>query len=112
MQSDHAFKMLTYNLLSVSYTLLITITSLFPLLGMLGTVKALIELDLSQDLEVIKVNFFNALTSTAWGIIFSAFFKLGIAFIQTEIEMRLDQAKILIQESHLKSSNKKEGESH
>lgn len=54
--------------------------SIFPLLGMLGTVIGLLGLDLaSGDMDNIKNNFFIALTSTAWGIIFSVIFKVAHA---------------------------------
>ena len=75
-----------YYLLDVFYTLFITIISLFPLLGMLGTVFSLIDLgnvfnSENADINAIKPDFFLALTSTAWGIIFSVFFKLVNYFL-------------------------------
>lgn len=79
-----------HQILSVFYTLFVTFISLFPLLGMFGTVRALLELDLSGDLEMIKLKFFNALTSTAWGIVFSVFFKILHAIFQPRIETRLN----------------------
>ena len=61
-----------YHFLNITYSLFITIISIFPLLGMFGTVCGLLGLDLATgDMENIKNNFFVALTSTAWGIIFS-----------------------------------------
>ena len=80
-----------HQILSVIYTLFVTFISLFPLLGMFGTVRALLELDLSGDLEMIKIKFFNALTSTAWGIIFSIFFKSIHALFQPWIETQLNK---------------------
>ena len=79
---------LLYNLLTVFYTLFITMISLFPLLGMFGTVRALLSLDLSDSaaLESAKNSFFDALTSTAWGIIFAVGFKLVNAFFATAVE--------------------------
>lgn len=80
-----------HQILSVFYTLFVTFISLFPLLGMFGTVRALLELDLAGDLELIKMKFFNALTSTAWGIIFSIIFKSVNAIFQPWIETQLNK---------------------
>ena len=79
--------------LSIPYTLFITGITIFPLLGMFGTVKALIELDLSADLADIKQHFFDALTSTAWGILFSVFFKTFNAVFQPFIDKQIDITK-------------------
>ena len=56
-------------ILEILYALFTTMITIFPLLGMFGTVAGLLGLDF-DDLENIKNNFFVALTSTAWGIIF------------------------------------------
>lgn len=62
-------------LLVVPYNLFTNGISIFPLLGMFGTVAGLLGLDLiGGDMGNIRNNFFMALTSTAWGIIFSVFF--------------------------------------
>lgn len=80
--------------LNVTYTLFITFISIFPLLGMLGTVMALLGLDLSVgDMTNIKNNFFDALTSTAWGIIFSVFFKIIHAPFANYIENQIEDSK-------------------
>lgn len=81
---------------SKSYTIFLTIISIFPLLGMLGTVFGLLGLDLaSGDMENIKNNFFIALTSTAWGIIFSVFYKLLDAFFLEDIESQIKSVQDL-----------------
>ncbi len=84
-----------YNWLTASYTLFITAISIFPLLGMFGTVKALLELDLS-NINNTKNNFFDALTSTTWGIIFSIGFKIVNAFISTSVENNIQKLADLI----------------
>ena len=66
------------------YNMFITLITLFPLLGMFGTVAALLSLDLTGEIEQIKGNFFNALTSTAWGIVFSVLFG---SYMREEAEM-------------------------
>lgn len=81
------------------YTLFVTMISIFPLLGMLGTVIGLLGLDLaSGDMDNIKNNFFIALTSTAWGIIFSVIFKVAHAWIADNIEEQIETAKKLAEE--------------
>lgn len=81
---------------SKAYTIFLTIISIFPLLGMLGTVNGLLGLDLaSGDMENIKNNFFIALTSTAWGIIFSIIFKILDAIFLENIENVVDPVKKL-----------------
>lgn len=78
----------------VSYSVFLTIISLFPLLGMFGTVAALITLDMSSGVtDEMQSNFFSALTSTAWGIIFSVLFKGINAFFQPYIENQIERAR-------------------
>ena len=84
-----------------SYTLFVTFISIFPLLGMFGTVCGLLGLDLSAgDMENIKNNFFMALTSTAWGIIFSVIFKIVHAYYADDIEEQIEIAKKLSEETN------------
>lgn len=78
------------------YTLFVSFISIFPLLGMLGTVIGLLGLDLTTgNMENIRNNFFIALTSTAWGIIFSVLFKILHAFHADDIEEQIELAKKL-----------------
>lgn len=82
--------------LKVFYTLFVTSISIFPLLGMFGTVVGLLGLDLTTgDMENIRSNFFTALTSTAWGIIFSVGFKVLHALIADYVEEQIELAKKL-----------------
>ena len=85
-----------YYLLDIIYTLFVTIISIFPLLGMFGTVAALLSLDMSGDLSEIRNNFFFALTSTAWGIIFSIGGKIINALCQPFIENQIARAKKIL----------------
>jgi biopolymer transport protein ExbB/TolQ len=67
------------------YSLYINNTTIFPLLGMLGTVLALIPM--VDEIGASNVSdFFAALTSTAIGIIMAIIFKLFDAFIAWKIE--------------------------
>jgi len=60
----------------------VNVTSLFPLLGILGTVLSLLNmLDASANFDS---GFYAALTSTLWGLVFAITFK-GIEFIPASI---------------------------
>ena len=81
------------------YNLFSTGISIFPLLGMFGTVTALLGLDLSVgDMTNIKNNFFSALTSTAWGIVFSIIFKLLHAWKEYYFEKKIEESTKLMEE--------------
>jgi chemotaxis protein MotA len=81
------------------HNIFVTLISFFPLLGMLGTVIALLKLDLTEANDSVKNNFFDALTSTAWGIVFSLIFKGANAFIETEIQDHIDKAEKLLEDN-------------
>lgn len=88
-----------FRALSFFYTIFTTMITIFPLLGMLGTVCGLLGLDLANgNMENIKTNFFIALTSTAWGIIFSVLFKLLNSVIADGVEQQIENAKKLSEE--------------
>ncbi len=88
-----------YKLVDILYSLFVTIISIFPLLGMLGTVASLVTLDMSGDMSVVQDKFFLALTSTAWGIVFAIVFKIVNAVIQTKTEDNLEKAKRALENS-------------
>jgi len=66
------------------YTMFVNLTGIFPLLGILGTVISLIPM--VQDMTNMQTNFFVALTSTLWGLVFAIFFKLLDALLSPRIE--------------------------
>lgn len=84
--------------LNRAYSVFTSSITLYPLLGMFGTVISLIsvgDVDFSQaaeSLNAIKGDFFTALTSTAWGIVFAAVFKVVNSFVQPKVE---DDMKII-----------------
>lgn len=84
-----------YRSLRMCYSLFVTMITIFPMLGMFGTVAGLLGLDLaSGNMENIRDNFFIALTSTAWGIIFSVIFKFINALFCEYIEEKIELAKM------------------
>jgi len=66
------------------YTMFTNLSSIFPLLGILGTVVSLIPM--VQSVEGMEQNFYFALTSTLWGLIFSIFFKILDGTLAPRIE--------------------------
>lgn len=74
------------------YSVFTSSITLYPLLGMFGTVISLINVgnvdfsQASESLNAIKGDFFTALTSTAWGIIWAAVFKIRNSFLQPKVE--------------------------
>ena len=101
--------MLIYRVLTIGYTLFVTFISIFPILGMLGTVTALLGLDLSGESAAAsaRTGFFNALTSTAWGIIFAVIFKIVNAVISQSVENNIQQVTDLINQNRENIRKKK-----
>ena len=97
-KSENHYSRYKYKRLTNFYSLFLTLITIFPLLGMLGTVIALLQLDFTGDaaLALAKSSFFDALTSTAWGIIFALIFKLANAFIATSVTDNIEKVSALI----------------
>lgn len=66
------------------YSLFVNLTGIFPLLGILGTVVSLLGL-VADDTDVTG-NFYGALTSTFWGLVFAIAFKFMDGIISAKIE--------------------------
>ena len=66
------------------YSMYTNLAGIFPLLGILGTVISLIPL--VQDMANMQQNFFVALTSTLWGLVFAIFFRLLDGVLAPRIE--------------------------
>lgn len=79
------------------YSLFINITGIFPLLGILGTVISL--LGLVSDMENVTGNFYGALTSTFWGLIFAILFKFLDGVISPEIENNERSVQIFLEQN-------------
>ena len=80
------------NHLSTVYTVLLALISIFPLLGMLGTVLALLDLDITGASAALQNDFFHALNTTAAGLVFAIIFKVLNALFQAEIETQEERA--------------------
>ena len=66
------------------YSMFVNLTGIFPLLGILGTVVSL--LGMVADSSDITGNFYGALTSTFWGLVFAIIFKFLDGVISAKIE--------------------------
>lgn len=101
-----------YNKLSRLYTVFVTVITLFPLFGMLGTVSALLSLDMSSAdaIENAKENFFVALSSTFWGIVAAIGFKTLNAICLYDVEDILQRLLKVIKDLRQESidENKKQ----
>lgn len=66
------------------YSLFVNLTGIFPLLGILGTVVSL--LGMVSDSTNVTGNFYGALTSTFWGLVFAIIFKFLDGIVSAKIE--------------------------
>lgn len=76
------------------YQLFVSITSIFPLLGILGTVISLLGL-IDFQTQKIMINFSAALTSTFWGLVFAILFKAIDARISSQITFNQENFNLL-----------------
>ncbi len=83
------------------YSLFVNVTAIFPLLGILGTVVSL--LPMVADLSDMQTNFFAALTSTFWGLVFAILFKLADGFLASKMEDN-DKSVSLLLERRIRES--------
>ena len=66
------------------YSIFVNLTGIFPLLGILGTVISL--LGMVKDMDNVQGNFYGALTSTFWGLVFGIIFKFLDGIVSAKIE--------------------------
>ena len=78
------------------YSIFIGLTSIFPYLGILGTVISLMMLVGSDVSYAAQESFYVALTSTFWGVLFAVFFRVFDAAISTTIQSNNDDMVRLI----------------
>ncbi len=84
------------------YHSFVSITNILPLLGILGTVIALIRID-NFTADTVSTSFLAALTSTFWGLVGATICKAMEGGIVSRVEANRDNLNILI-ESVLKES--------
>lgn len=77
------------------YQIFVSITSILPLMGILGTVISLLNIDLFEQ-GVIAINFTKALTSTFWGIVGAISCKILESTIAPLIDRNHDNFEMLI----------------
>lgn len=97
------------SLMNLLYSIFANSVSIFPLLGMFGTVKALIGLagrmsEAGADVEL----FFQALTSTAWGIIFAVLFKIADAVLSVPVAANNKEVDTLLERNSTNITPEKE----
>ena len=80
------------NKLNLFYSIFASLTGMFTLAGMLGTVVSLIPM--VSDLESMQHGFFTALTSTFWGIVFSIIFKFLDSFLSVRVEENMKDIEL------------------
>lgn len=81
------------------YSVFANLTAIFPLLGILGTVISL--LPMVAEMADMSQNFFAALTSTFWGLVFAIAFKLLDGFLAARIEDNDKNVKLLLERRQL-----------
>ena len=81
------------------YSIFANVTAIFPLLGILGTVVSL--LPMVADMADMQQNFFAALTSTFWGLVFAIIFKLLDGFLSSRLEDNDKNVTLLLERREL-----------
>ena len=81
------------------YSVYVNVTAIFPLLGILGTVVSL--LPMVSELADMQTNFFAALTSTFWGLVFAILFKLLDGFLSSRMEGNDKAVNLLLERREL-----------
>lgn len=81
------------------YSIFANLTAIFPLLGILGTVVSL--LPMVAELTDMQQNFFAALTSTFWGLVFAIIFKLLDGFLAARLEDNDKNVNLLLERRQL-----------
>ena len=88
------------------YAVFVNVTAIFPLLGILGTVVSL--LPMVSELSDMQTNFFAALTSTFWGLVFAIIFKLLDGFLSARMEDNDKAVDLLLERRELQREGREE----
>lgn len=85
------------------YSVFVNITGIFPLLGILGTVVSLLMI--IDDSTSVLGNFYGALTSTFWGLVFAIGFKFADGIVSARIEDNEKTVALYLERNYGKSSD-------
>lgn len=77
------------------YHTFVSITNILPLLGILGTVISLMNID-SFTIETVSANFMTALTSTFWGLVGATICKILEGNIVAKVDTNRENIALLI----------------
>ena len=83
--------------------MLLTIISVFPLLGILGTIISLLGM-VNLGSEEVLINFTTALTSTFWGLVFAIAFKGLSSMLVAQNEQNAENFELLIKRVDMMNS--------
>ncbi len=76
-------------------SILVTVMSVFPLLGILGTIISLLRMvDLGS--QEVLINFTTALTSTFWGLVFAILFKGLTSSLLAQSDQNSENFELLV----------------
>lgn len=85
------------------YSVFVNITGIFPLLGILGTVVSLLMI--IDDSTSVLGNFYGALTSTFWGLVFAIGFKFADGIVSARIEDNEKTVALYLERNYGKTSD-------
>lgn len=80
-----------------SYSLFSNFIMIFPLLGILGTVISLLPMVTTLGQTQMQANFFSALTSTLWGLVFAIIFKAIDGYVSGRVEDNENAVQLYLQ---------------
>lgn len=80
-----------------SYSLFSNFIMIFPLLGILGTVLSLLPMVTTLGQTQMQANFFSALTSTLWGLVFAIVFKAIDGYVSGRVEDNENAVQLYLQ---------------
>lgn len=86
-----------------SVNVLLTIISVFPLMGILGTIISLLGM-VNLGSEEVLINFTTALTSTFWGLVFAIGFKGLTSMLVVQNEQNFENFELLIKRVDMMNS--------
>jgi len=84
--------------------MLMTIISVFPLMGILGTIISLLGM-VNLGSEEVLINFTTALTSTFWGLVFAIGFKGMTTMLLAQNELNAENFELLIKRVDMMNSS-------